>query len=250
MNIAIVTGASSGMGRLFALMIPDYFQEIDEIWLVARREQRLNDLSKYISIPVKIFQGDLCCNDIFNKLSFELKKKNYNVSVLINSAGFGKTGTFKSIINENAHIQSDMVNLNCVSLTRMCEVMLPYMHKDSRIINVASGASFCPQPKFAVYAATKAYVLNFSRALNMELCKRDIYVTSVCPGPVDTEFFNTAGNITSPIKKLMIAKPEKVVKKALVDSIKKKELSVYGIAMKMSHFASKLIPNKLIMKFF
>ena len=250
MNIAVVTGASSGMGRFFALKIPEYFKDIDEIWLVARREQRLSNLSKYISIPVKVLPGDLSGDDIFNTLSSELKNGNYNVKVLVNSAGFGKNGTVESIINENAHIQSDMVNLNCVSLTRMCEIMIPYMHKDSRIINVASGAAFCPQPKFAVYAATKAYVLSFSRALNMELCRRHIYVTSVCPGPVDTEFFNTAGDITSPVKKLMIAKPEKVVKKALIDSIKKKELSLYGTAMKMSHFASKLIPNKLIMKFF
>ena len=84
----------------------------------------------------------------------------------------------------------------------------------------------------------------------MELKDRHIYVTAVCPGPVDTEFFDTAGQISSPVKKLVMARPEKVVKKALNDSLKKKELSVYGISIKLSHIASKIFPHKLIMRFF
>lgn len=250
MNIAVVTGASSGMGKYFSLMIPDYFKDIDEIWLIARREERLTDLAKYTHISAKIFVGDLLESEVFLKLESELKNSKANVKLLVNSAGFGKNGTFMNILKGKPLMQKDMVSLNCASLTQMCEVVLPYMKKGGRIINVASGAAFCPQPKFAVYAATKSFVLSFSRALNEELKSRNISVTAVCPGPVDTEFFNTAGNITSPLKKLMIAKPEKVVKKALKDSIKKKELSVYGLSMKVSRIGSKILPTKLLMKFF
>ena len=249
MNIAVVTGASSGMGRYFALMIPDYFKNIDEIWLVARRKERLQDISKYISVPCKIFSGDLCNSDVYNQMS-EALNENSSIKVLVNCAGFGKNGTFEDIVKENDHMQSDMVNLNCTSLVKMCELFIKYMKRGSRIINVASGSAFCPQPGFSIYAATKSFVLSFSRSLGVELNNRKIYVTAVCPGPVDTDFFNTAGEITSPVKKFVIAKPEKVVKRALEDSLKKKELSVYGISMKFSHIASKILPSKLIMKFF
>ena len=250
MNIAVVTGASSGMGKYFSLMIPDYFNNIDEIWLIARREDKLIGVSKYISVPCKVIKGDLCSKETYTRLSNALNEKNVNVKLLVNCAGFGKNGTFENIAVSNDNIQSDMVNVNCTSLVRMCEVMIKYMKPGSRIINVASGSAFCPQPGFAVYAATKSFVLSFSRAVGMELKKKKIYVTAVCPGPVDTEFFNTAGNITSPVKKLVMAKPEKVVKKALNDSLKKKELSVYGMSIKLSHIVSKIIPHKLIMRFF
>ena len=250
MNIAVVTGASSGMGEYFSLMIPDYFKNIDEIWLIARRKKKLTEISKYISIPCRILNGDLLDDSFYVKLSEELNDKSINVGLLVNCAGFGKNGTFESIAAKNAHIQSDMVRLNCCSVIRMCEAILSHMNKDSRIINVASGSAFCPQPGFAVYAATKSFVLSYSRALKMELKDRHIYVTAVCPGPVDTEFFDTAGQISSPVKKLVMARPEKVVKKALNDSLKKKELSVYGISIKLSHIASKIFPQKLIMRFF
>lgn len=250
MNIAIVTGASSGMGKYFSLMIPDYFKDVDEIWLIARRKNRLDEITRYISVPCKVFQGDLCDDNIYNKLNSELKEYNATVKLLVNCAGFGKNGTFENILKEDDHIQSNMVELNCTSLIKMCETSLGYMGKNSRIINVASGSAFCPQPGFAVYAATKSFVLSYSRALKAELKDKNIFVTAVCPGPVDTEFFNTAGKITSPLKKLVIARPEKVVKKALKDSLNKKELSVYGISIKLSRLAAKIFPHKFIMRFF
>ena len=123
------------------------------------------------------------------------------------------------------------------------------MKQGGRIIQLASSAAFLPQPKFSVYAATKSYVLSFSRALNEELRKHKIYVTAVCPGPVDTEFFDRAekGADTLFIKKLVMARPEKVVAKALLDARNKKEISVYGLLMQLFYVMSKILPHKLML---
>jgi len=143
-----------------------------------------------------------------------------------------------------------MCDVNMTALTKMIAISLPYMNeRRANIINVASAAAFCPQPSFAVYAATKSYVLSFSRALNEELRKQNIHVTAVCPGPVDTEFFERAekGSDTLFIKKLVMAKPDKVVAKALMDARNKKEVSVYGVLMQLFYLASKVLPHKLML---
>ena len=250
MNIAVVTGASSGMGRYFSLMIPLYFKDVEEIYIIARREQRLLKIKEKINIPVHIISKDLSSDLIFEELKNELSTHKCNIKVLVNCAGYGKSGSFEDIRNKDEFTQSNMSILNCSALTKMIEVCFPYFCKGTRIINVASAAAFCPQPGFAVYAATKSYVLSFSRALGYELKNKGIYITTVCPGPVDTEFFDVSGTVSSGFKKLFMADPKNVVKKALKDSVKKKELSIYGISMKFSYIASKILPHKLIMKLF
>ncbi len=131
-------------------------------------------------------------------------------------------------------------------------MVLPYMAKKSRIIELASSAAFLPQPGFSVYAATKSYVLSFSRALNRELSHTQIKVTAVCPGPVKTEFFELAEQTgTLPLyKKLVMANPEKVVQKAWKDSLMGKSMSVYGFTMKGFWVLSKLLPHDVLLKFF
>lgn len=115
---------------------------------------------------------------------------------------------------------------------------------------LASSAAFLPQADFATYAASKSYVLSLSRALNQELRPKKIYVTAVCPGPVDTPFFDRAEQYgkTLAIKKYVMAAPEAVVKKALLDSYHKKSISVYGLPMKAFAFASKTLPHDLLLK--
>ena len=120
----------------------------------------------------------------------------------------------------------------------------------SRIIELASAAAFMPQPDFAVYAATKAYVLNFSKAINKELKPKKITVTAVCPGPVDTEFFDIAGKNVKPLKRMVMAKPENVVEQAIKDAALGNELSIYGRTMKLAHVAGRFLPHRLLMKFF
>ncbi|WP_040411760.1 SDR family NAD(P)-dependent oxidoreductase, partial [Enterocloster asparagiformis] len=168
------------------------------------------------------------------------------VKYLVNAAGFGKIGPVGSIASGD---ETGMVRVNCEALVAVTHLVLPYMTHNSRILMFASAASFLPQPDFAVYAATKAFVLSYSRALNEELKDRDIAVTAVCPGPVRTEFFDiaeTTGQIPL-YKMLVMANPRHVVRKAIKDSIVKRDISVYGLTMKAFHLLTKVVPHRLLL---
>lgn len=250
-KIAVITGASSGMGKEFALQISKNFSSIDEIWLLARRENLLNDLVKEIhyyadDINVRLIPGDLCDEDTISLLKNLLNSKNIKIKMLVNCAGFGKLGAFE---NSDLKQQTDMIDVNIKALVKITYICLPYMAYNSRIINFASSAAFLPQPNFAIYAATKAFVLSFSRALSRELKKDYIYVTAVCPGPVNTDFFNIAEEAGQKAwyKNLVMAECDKVVTLALNDSIHKKEISVYGLPMKMFNLLCKEIPHKVLL---
>ena len=248
MKIAIVTGASSGMGREFVKQIGHFYRSLDEIWVIARREDRLKELQKQSVVPLRIFDGDLLHRPVYLRLKKALLTETPDVRMLVNAAGFGKSGTVEEILEENKNIQLEMIDLNCIALSRMTFYCLPYLSEGSRILNLASAAAFCPQPSFAVYAATKSYVLNFSRGLGAELRKKGIIVTAVCPGPVDTEFFDVSGKTENPWKKMTMVKASEVVRKALLDTRAGKSVSVYGIPMKGALAASKLLPHDLIFK--
>lgn len=248
MKIAVITGASSGMGREFVRQTGHFYRDLDEIWVIARRKERLERLRKESSVPLRIFDGDLLKKQVYKQYHSELKEWQPEVRMLVNAAGFGRSGKFTDIASGSKKLQTDMVDLNCRALTRMIQITLPYMGKGGRIINLASAAAFCPQNGFAVYAATKAYVLSLSRALSSELRTRGIIVTAVCPGPVDTEFFRVSGELTAPLKKLTMVKAPAVVRKALKDSRKRREISVYGVPMKAAHIGAKLLPHRLILR--
>lgn len=248
MKIAIVTGASSGIGREFVKQMGHFYRNLDEIWVIARREHRLQELNQLSQVPIRILEGDLLCEDIYGKLEKMLMEEAPDVRMLVNGAGFGKSGTVEEILREDKKSQLEMIGLNCTALSRMTFCCLPYLSGGSRIIQMASAAAFSPQPAFAVYAATKAYVLSFSRSLGAELRSRGIYVTAVCPGPVDTEFFQVSGELENPLKKLVKARPRGVVRKALMDSRAGKDISVYGLPMKCAHLAAKLCPHRLILR--
>ena len=248
MKIAVITGASSGMGREFVRQAGYFYRSLDEIWVIARRKERLESLRKECRVPLRIFDGDLLKKQVYRQYHNELKEKKPDIRMLVNAAGFGKSGTFSEIASEDKKLQPDMIDLNCRALTRMIQLSLPRMSKGSRIINLASAAAFCPQNGFAVYAATKAYVLSLSRALSSELRSRGIIVTAVCPGPVDTEFFQVSGELTDPLKKLTMAKAPAVVHKALKDSRKRREVSEYGASMKAARIGARLLPHRLILR--
>ena len=248
MKIAVITGASSGMGREFVRQAGYFYRSLDEIWVIARRKERLESLRKECRVPLRIFDGDLLKKQVYKQYHNELKEKKPDIRMLVNAAGFGKSGTFSEIASEDKKLQPDMIDLNCRALTRMIQLSLPRMSRGSRIINLASAAAFCPQNGFAVYAATKAYVLSLSRALSSELRSRCIIVTAVCPGPVDTEFFQVSGELTNPLKKLTMAKAPAVVHKALKDSRKRREVSVYGASMKAARIGARLLPHRLILR--
>lgn len=246
MKIAIVTGASSGMGREAVIQIADRFGGLAEIWVAARRKDRLEALRREVPVPVRVFLLDLAEAGSLDVLRRELQQRKPEVKILVNAAGYGKIG---NVGTAGLPEETGMVRLNCESLCALTHLTLPYMSKNSRILMFASAAGFLPQPGFALYAATKAFVLSYSRALNVELKPRNIVVTAVCPGPVATEFFETAetcGQMPS-YKRQFMAKPKSVVRKALRDSMMGKEISVYGMAMKGFRVLCKAVPHRLIL---
>lgn len=248
MKIAIVTGASSGIGREFVHQLEHFYKELDEIWVIARREDRLQELKKGMKTYVRIFVGDMTEELVYKQVLNRLENQSPDVRMLVNAAGFGKYGSVEEIAEENKKLQLKIIDLNCRGLTQMVTICLPYMSKGSRIINLASAAAFCPQSGFAVYAASKSYVLSFSRALHEELKNKEIYVTAVCPGPVQTEFFEQSGFSDSFTKEAVMVHAKDVVTQALVDAREKKDVSVYGTLMKSAEVAAKVLPHKVIMK--
>lgn len=247
-RIAIITGASSGFGKEFAIQLDKKFSCIDEYWLIARNTEKLQKVSEKLSHKCKILSLDLTREESVHEIVKAVVKEHAFVKMLINSAGFGKIGTVRSMDDSNI---SDMIKVNCTALTLLTKRLIPYMDDNSRIINISSCAAFLPQPEFAVYAASKSYVLSFTRALNAELKRKDVFATAVCPGPSETNFFNIAeeGGETPWYKKYFMAPPEKIVALAIIDSINMQEVSVYGFAMNAFRMASKFVPHGLILKF-
>lgn len=249
MKIAIVTGASSGMGWESVLQIAERFPKLEEIWVVARRRERLEELQEKVSVPLRIFPLDLGTERALDVLKEALKGERPEVKILVNAAGYGKMGAvgFNSLLEETG-----MVRLNCEALCAVTHIVLPFMTENSRILQFASSAGFLPQPDFAIYAASKSFVLSFSRALHAELRSRKIAVTAVCPGPVNTEFFEVAetGRKTPCYKKLFMADPKKVVKKALRDSMMGKTVSIYSLPMQAFALLCKVLPHDLILRIY
>jgi uncharacterized protein len=233
MEIAIVTGASAGLGKEFAKQIDQKFN-VDEIWLIARREEKLIELSKELktkSIPIK---ADLT-KDI-ETIRKKLQEQKPNIKLLVNNAGFGKGGKFHKLSLEE---QLSMIDLNIKALVELTYESIKYMQPGSKIIQVASMAGYFAIPGSAIYAATKSFVLSFSNALNCEL--KGITSTAVCPGPVDTEFFDVSGGKYKPKK---MAKAKDVVALALKHTEKNKWVSIYGTSMKGARVLSRLVSKK------
>ena len=248
MKIAIITGASSGMGRLFAKYADMFFPDIEEVWLVGRNEKRLLNTSRHVKANSKIFALDLTKDEAMKVLMDSLEREKPEVRLLVNSAGCGYMGSFEKIsLDDNV----SMIDINCRVLTILTKFCIPFMNKGSRIINLSSAAAFICQSNFAVYAATKSYVLSLSDALSKELRPRKIYVTAVCPGCVDTPFFRVADKYEKmkKFKKFFMAKDKCVVFKALWDSKKMRTRSVYGLFINLFYLVCKLMPRKIMMMF-
>ncbi len=244
---AIITGASSGLGRAMVFELADRFGPIEEIWVIARRSERLEDLDGQVTARIRKFPMDITDKSSWKILKKALEEEKPDVKFLINAAGYGKLGHSQEISLED---ETGMIGLNCMALTAVTHIVLPFMSRHSRILQFASAAAFLPQPGFAVYAATKSYVLSYSVALNEELKGRDIVVTAVCPGPVNTEFFDIAETTgkTPFYKKIFMADPKKVVRKAVTDSAAGRTVSIYGIPMKAFFLLCRALPHRLILR--
>lgn len=246
MKIAIVTGASSGMGREFARQIAAE-GGLDELWVIARRTDRLEELKKELPVTVRPMALDLTSKESVGQLKAALEQEKPDVKILVNASGFGKYGTYRDLTDQEI---TQMIDLNCKAVVMITYAVLPYMQAGGRILMLGSASAFQPLPEFNMYASTKAFVVHFSRALNVELKSRHISVTCVCPGYVRTEFFKVAQDTKNPgtcsnFKPMY--EPEDVIRKALKDSKKGKDLSVLGLDTKMKRLSGKLLPAKLVM---
>ena len=244
MKIALISGASSGIGKSIAIQLDHYC--LDEIWLIGRSYTRLEGLKNILYTKSRIFTLDLTDDNSYNTINEALAERECSIEFLVSSSGVGYNGKFKSITFKNI---SDMISVNCGSLTLLTKIALPFMSTHGKIINIASGAGFLPQPDFAVYSATKAYVISFSRALRSELKSKHINVTAVCPGPVDTNFFANLKGVKEYKKKYLIS-PDRVAIGSIKAVIKNKSVYTPTFSMKLVHLASKILPTSLILRFY
>ncbi|MBR2336867.1 MAG: SDR family NAD(P)-dependent oxidoreductase [Clostridia bacterium] len=246
-NIMVITGASSGMGKDFVKQV-EKVQKVDEIWVLARREDRLIELSKEVETKIVPIAIDLSDMEQIKIYSEKLEKECPNVVLLANCSGFGKFEHYENIPLET---NLNMIDLNVKAVVAMTNYTLPYMTKGARIVNFASCSAFQPIPYINIYASTKAFLLSYSRALNVELKYRGISVTAVCPFWTKTEFFNRAVNHDKKdviINYAVIYQSEKVVAKAIKDAFKRKDMSVYGGKNNFQRMLVKLFPHKFVMK--
>lgn len=248
MNIAVITGASSGMGAYFAEWTDKLRSDIDEIWLIARREDKLKEVSKKLNKKVKIVPLDITLKESYSAFSRLLESEKANVRLLINNAGYGKLGVFDDIATDD---NIGMIRLNCEALTVISSLTLPYMTKGAEIINSCSIASFAPNTRMAVYSSTKAYVLSLSRAMREELKKREINVLAVCPGPMDTEFLGVAGidkGKSRTFDTLPRVNPSVIARKSIIASKNRKAVYTNRLFYKFYRLLAKLLPHSLVMK--
>lgn len=237
--IAIITGASSGIGYEFARQIDK--KNYEEIWLIGRRAERLKNLSDKLQTRAKIFALDLCEEKSFEILKEKLEISNKKVGLLINSAGIGKNDYFKNISLDD---DIKTLDLNIKALTAMTKISLDFFQKDGIILNIASSAAFIPQAKFALYAASKSYVLSFSRAIRREF--KDIKISVLCPNRVETEFLKNSKNNSSGIKNLGNENLKKMVEKA-IKKMGKKDLITTHPSAKILLIISKILPHSFIL---
>lgn len=246
MNIAIITGASSGMGREFALHLDRFLGKTDEIWLLARKKESLEELAASLQTRGRAIAIDLTNEVSLKQFEEVLAIQNPKITVLVNCAG---VGSHKPFARQSREEIESMVQLNIVALTRMTMICLPYMRKGSKLLQFSSGAAFVPQQAFAVYAASKAYVYSLSRALEQELKGRGITVTAVCPGPVNTPFLAHAYEDARGfglLKKLTMAETSCVVKKAIDDGKKGRSVSLCGLPIRLLYLSTQGVQNVLL----
>lgn len=241
-RIAIVTGASGGLGQMFVEELVK--EELDEIWVVGRKEERLLELKD--SYGEKIIS---VCKDLTKEadvLSFEelLKEAKTTVMWLVNNAGIARMApTTEFPLSEI----SQAVDLNCKAPAQLINICIPFMKPGAKILNISSASSFQPVPYINLYAATKAFERSYSRALNAELKSTGITVTAVCPSWVDTDLLTKEIN-GKKVKFPGIVAPDRVVKKAIKDAKRGRDMSVCSFYVKCQHLNVKLMPQKLTMK--
>ena len=245
-KIAVITGASSGMGRRFAETV-DSFGRFDEVWVIARHQKALKELRDQVPYPIRPLALDLTDRRSFQTYADALAEEPVEVGLLVNASGFGK---FRAVVDTPLEANLNMVDLNCQAVVALCQLTAPYMPRGGQIINIASVAAFQPIPYIDIYGATKAFVLSFSRALNRELKSRGIGVMAVCPFWTKTAFFDRAiKSDETPIVKKYAAMydPDDIVARTWRDAKRGKDVCKYGFVARVQAGLTKLLPHSVVM---
>jgi short-subunit dehydrogenase len=247
---ALITGASAGIGREFARQLATRARTLV---LVARREQRLNELcdelrKRNAQLDVRVRVVDLCGKSQLDDLIAWLDQTKIDIDFLINNAGLGDYGSFAT---SGAERGDRIIQVNIVALTLLTRLLLPQMiaRKRGAILNVSSSAGFLPIPGMAVYAASKAYVNNFSEALRAELRGTGVTVTALCPGPVHTEFGDVAkrpGGEPERGPEFVYVSVEKTARDALAAVEADRPLVIPGFIMKLGMFLVRITPMSIL----
>ena len=250
---ALITGATAGLGAEFARQLAPV---ASRLILVGRREERLNELAASLQksapqVRLDPFKADLALPSERERLAAWIIREEIPLTLLVNNAGLGDLGPF-----DNAEWKrlSPMLEVNITALTHLTHLLLPMLRLQipSAILNVSSVAGFFPLPEMAVYAATKAYVTSFSEALRMELAHHGVTVTALCPGPVETEFFEVASRDGESIRAMdrshpaLATTPQTVIRKALRGLEKDKPGVIPNKLLALLVRSSLLLPFPLI----
>jgi short-subunit dehydrogenase len=245
---ALITGASSGLGAEYARRIdanPEKYN-VNELWLLARREDQLEKLASELRIPCRILSMDMTDKQALEDLKKTCKElkssSDFTITMLVNCAGFGKSG---NSTDAGAESEAAMVRLNDEAAVNITQLCIPYMKAGSRIAELCSVAGFQPIPGINAYAASKAFLYSYSRALRIELIRTGISVTAVCPYWVrDTEFISVA---TGERKNPFLSKTaEGVVSLSLSDIRRRHAVSTPGLVTTLDRFFRGLISDSLL----
>ena len=238
-KIAVVTGATGGIGHEFVRQLTD--KDIDSVIAIGRNKSKLDSLTQEFGDKVIPIKADLSSSADLGAVREAIQDR--DIRYLVNNAGAAYMGRFEDMTEDQVAGITDINCKACAVLTHMC---LPHMSEGAVILNVSSASSFQPNPYLTMYSASKVFLKNFSRALNVELKGRGITSVAVCPGWVDTDMLSKESNGKKVNFPGMVT-PEKVVSKAFRDAGKKKDVSISSGYNAFLRFYSKYMPTKMIM---
>ena len=237
--IAIITGATGDIGEEFVKALLD---QVDEIWAVGRSREKLDALNERYGEKIVPLQADLSDEDQVKGLCRRIEAERPEIQYLVNNAGVAKMAPVAQFSPEEI---SDLMEINMKAATLLCRAAIPCMRKGSYILNVASASAFQPDPYIALYSASKSYLLSFTRSLNVEL--PEVTCTAICPGWVDTKMLVKMSGGKA-VKYPGMVTPEKVVRDALRDAKRGKDVSVCSPFYRFMRFYSKITPHKIVMR--
>ena len=244
MSVAIITGASGGIGSEFARQI-SRLDGIDELWLIARNTDKMHSLGRELGLKTRVIGADLTTGEGIDAVRSALCEAKPKVRFLVNASGFGNYGAFDEI-SEDEVVR--MIDLNVKALVLITHMTVPYMERGGRIIELGSGSCFTPLPYFNIYSSSKVFVLHYTKSLNYELKKYGVRATCFCPGWVDTDFLgkSLANGNTHPKSMKPLLKCEDVVRRCVKASVKGRAMCVTNWYTKLQHVMFKLLPDRLL----